>query len=206
MKPHTFTATSKPFTVKLGIQCLVTGYTVPGDRGASFYRPIPVKKGDTFKSAPGKGIILNGKLVERKARKLKKMVYRVSWVASRLRVVAFKTRARLWDRKKGRPTKKFGKPYWVAYDVRSYCIGTDALLQKAINNLLIHCQYTNLMAAEFRAKGHRVIRWRCLLTKAEIKKFEKLARKDGFILEGVEVPPFPKKWVDALKKLKAKSR
>lgn len=200
-KPWAFCATNKPFKVQLKIECQVTGYSV-NDRYASFYKPIPVKEGDVFRAVPGKGIRLNGKIVLRRARPPRRTVYKVTWVAKRLRVVVFLDRERIWSRKLKRFTKKFDKPYWTAYDVRSYNIGCGDTTVQAVNRLLDQCQHTHLLAAEEEAKGNRVIRWRCLLPKQEVLEAEKKARKTGFILEGVEVPPFPKKWIAALKRIR----
>lgn len=203
IKPHTFCAREKPFTIELDKPCTINGIW-DGDLRASFYNPIPVKKGDTFKMASG-GVLLNGKFVPRRSRPLKKMTYQVSWVAKRLRVALFLEKDQIYDRKKKKFTKRYGKPYWCAMDLRSYHIGCHENLATAIKNLFMQCQATNLCAAEEKAKGFKVVRWRCLLKPEEIKECEEKARKTGFILEGVEMPPMPKKWLDGLKKLRAKS-
>lgn len=200
-KLHGFTARNEPFKIQIKTPSAVTGYT-EGEKYASFYRPIPVKEGDVFKVAPG-GIILNGTFVPRAARPLRKMTWKVSWVAKRLRVAVFKERDRLWSRKLGKFTNKFGKPYWTACDLRSYHVGCDKDAVQAIKNLILQCQATNLGAEEERAKGNSVIRWRCLLPKNEAAEMERKAKKTGFILDGVEVPPLPQKWQDGLKKLRA---
>lgn len=206
MKPYTFYASRKPFTVQLDRECLVTGYSTPDDRSASFYNPIRVKEGDTFQAIFGRGIILNGKLVVRKARPLKKTIFKVSWVAKTLRIAVFLERDAIYNRRTKKFTKKLGKPYWVACDLRSYEIGCGKTLVIAMKRLLEQCQGTNLIAAEGRAKGHKVVRWRCLLEPREVREMEKKARKTGFILDGVKTPPLPKAWVKGLKRLKARCR
>lgn len=203
-EPFAFTASEKPFTVQLDRPCIVTGW-VEGDMAASFYRPIPVKKGDEFHWLNG-GLILNGEFIQRRHRKPKKMVWKVSWVASRLRVAVFKDRDRVYSRRLKRFTKKFGRWYWTACDLRSYHIGCDEKLETAIKNLIWQCQATNLCAAEEEAKGHQVIRWRCLLPKNEREEMERKAKKNGFILDGVEVPPLPSHWQRGLDRLQRKAQ
>lgn len=198
-----FSAAEKPFTLTLESAC-VSAYSI-GDKSAAFYRPIPIKKGDTFSAAP-RGILLNGKLLERKARPLKKIVYKVSWVASRMRVAVFQERDRIWNKRTRKPTKRFGKPYWTACDLRSYHVGCADTIPQAIRNLIRQVQATNLIAEEERLKGHRVIRWRCLLDPKEAKEFEAKAKKTGFILDGVETPPLPKEWQAGLLKLARKAK
>lgn len=202
-KPFSFTASGKPFTVQLDTPCVVSGYT-EGNKYASFYRPIPVKKGDTFKSVPG-GILLNGAFLKRSSRPLKEITWKVSWVAKRLRVAVFKERDRIWNRRAKKPTNKFGKPYWTACDLRSYHVGCADTVQEAVRNLIRQAQATNLLAEEEKVQGHRVIRWRRLLEPKEVREMEVKARKTGFILDGVEVPPFPKSWLKGLEKFKKES-
>jgi hypothetical protein len=203
-KPHGFMATEKSFTVHLDKPCLVSGYT-QGDKSASFYRPFPVKKGDVFKVAPG-GLTVNGVFHAVRARKLKVMQWKVSWVAKRLRVAVFKDQDRIWNRRTKKPTNRFGKPYWTACDIRSYHIGCAETAEQAIKNLIWQCQATNLCAQEEEAKGHTVIRWRCLLPKNEAREMEIKAKKTGFILDGVEVPPLPAHWQRGLDRLKRKAK
>lgn len=205
MKPinnHSFSASEKPFTIELDQPCTVHGYR-EGDKYASFYNPVPVKKGDVFKRVPH-GILLNGKLVLRRARPLREMEPHVSWVAKRLRVAVFLERDQIYDQKNKKWTKRYGKPYWNAIDLRSYHIGCHEDLATAIKYLLQQCQATNLCAEEYRAKGKKVVRWRCLLKKEEIAEMEGKAKKTGFILDGVEVPPLPEKWVRGLEELRKK--
>jgi hypothetical protein len=203
-KPFAFTAREELFTVQLDRPCVVTGYT-EGNKFGSFYKPIPVKKGDTFKHVEGipHGITLNGVFVPRRARPAKDMVWKVAWVAKKLRVAVFLERDRIYSRRKKKWTNKYGRPYWTACDLRSYNVGCDKDAVTAIKNLILQCQATNLCAEEEKAKGHGVIRWRCLLKPEEVKEMERKAHKTGFILDGVEVPPLPKKWQEGLKKLKA---
>lgn len=200
-KPYSFYATEKPFRIVLDTPCIVSGYSV-GNRSASFYKPIPVQKGDTFKTAPG-GILLNDKFLGRRARPLKKIVWRISWVASRLRIAVFQDRDRIWNRRTRKPTRKHGKPYWTACDLRSYHIGCADTVEEAVKRLFEQIHATNFSAEEERAKGYKVIRWRCLLTPKEIKEMEIKAMKTGFILDDVKTPPFPTSWQKALRKLKA---
>ena len=136
------------------------------------------------------------------ARPLKEITWKVSWVANRLRVAVFQDRDRIWNRKTKKPTKRFGKPYWTACDLRSYHIGCADTVVEAVKRLIEQCQVTNLGAEEEKAKGHGVTRWRCLLEPKEVKEMEAKAKKTGFILDGVKVPPFPKAWEAGLKRLR----
>jgi hypothetical protein len=203
-KPHQFSASDQPFKIEISAPCEVSGYR-DGDRHALFYRPIPVRKGDTFRAAPG-GILLNGSFVKRSARPLKKMVWQVSWVAQRLRMAVFADRDRIWNRRTKKPTNRFGKPYWVACDLRSYHVGTGKTVPEAVKALILQCQVTNLGALEEEAQGNRVVRWRCLLPPGEVKEMERKAAKTGFILDGVQVPPIPKAWAAGLEKLKERAK
>lgn len=203
-EPFSFSAREELFTVKLDRECVLSGFSV-GDKYACFRRPIPVKMGDTFQVVNGQ-VILNGKPVDRAATPLKRRTVKVSWVANKLRVVVFQERDRLWSKKLGRFTKKLGDLYWVAYDVRSYHIGTGKTPVEALNRLIMQCQATNLIAEEEKATGGKVIRWRCLLPKNEIQQAEAKARKTGFILDGVILPPMPKKWQEGLERLRKKSK
>lgn len=199
-KPYGFGAGEKAFTVQLDSPCVLSGYSV-GEKYACFRQPIPVKKGDTFQVVKGK-VVLNGKIVERAATRLKRRACKISWVANKLRVVVFQERDRLWSKKRKCFTKKMGDLYWVAYDVRSYHIGTGKTPVEAVNGLILQCQATNLMAEEEKATGGKVIRWRCLLPPNEVKEAERKAKKTGFILDGVTLPPWPKKWQQGLERLK----
>lgn len=203
-KPHSFAAAEKPFTVSLEIPCVLSGFTV-GDKYACFRRPIPVKKGDTFRVKDGR-VVLNGQILERASTPLKMRSVMISWVANRLRVVVFQERDRVWSKKLGRFTKKMGDLYWVAYDVRSYHIGTGDSAVEAVKALIRQCLATNLMAEEEKAKGTKVIRWRCLLPANEVKEAEAKAQKTGFILDGVTLPEFPAKWKLGLMKMRYKSK
>jgi hypothetical protein len=201
-EPHSFSAREDKFTVQLDYPCVLSGYSV-GDKYACFRRPIPVKKGDTFQVVKGK-VVLNGEIVQRAATPLKRRACKISWVANRLRVVVFQERDRLWSKKLGRFTKKMGDLYWVAYDVRSYHVGTGKTPVEAVKALILQCQATNIMADEEKAMGGKVIRWRCLLPPNEVKDAERKARKTGFILDGVVLPPYPQKWQLGLEKLRRK--
>lgn len=199
-QPFSFSACEKPFTVQLDRPCVLSGYSV-GEKYACFRRPIPVKKGDTFHVIQGK-VELNGKIVDRAATPLKRRPVMVSWVATRLRVALFQEQDRIWSKRLGGFTKKFGDRYFCACDLRSYHIGTGNTPIDAMNALIRQCLVTNLMAEEEKAKGCKVIRWRCLLSSKEIKEMEGKARKTGFILDGVEVPPLPSAWRRGLARLK----
>lgn len=199
-RPYGFTAAEKSFTVQLDMPCMISGYR-KGDSYASFYRPIPVKKGDTFRAVDGK-VVVNGAVVDRVSRPLKKIIWKVSWVAKRLRIAVFQDRDPIWDKRTRKPTKKLGKPHWTACDLRSYHIGCGKTVTEAVNELILHCQADNLSAEEERVKGNSVIRWRCLLPPNEVKEMEAKAKKTGFVLDGVEVPPIPKKWQEGLKRLR----
>ena len=189
IKPFTFCATRKPFRVEIDLKqgMAVTGI-VRGDYFFRFTRPVPVKNGDVFKEAES-GLVLNGTFVPRRIIPPKgKTPIRIAWVAKRLRVAIFPERDRLWDYKKKKSLNKWGKPYWVACDVRSYQVGTGDTVIDALQCLLESCAMENLMAEEEIAKKNEVIRWRCLLPKNEAEEMECKARKKGIILDGVEVP------------------
>jgi hypothetical protein len=94
----------------------------------------------------------------------------------------------MYDHKKKKFLNKWGKPYWVACDVRSYQIGCADTLVEALHELIESCVATNRLAEEEREKYKKVIRWRCLLTKNEVEEMEGKARRKGIILDGVEVP------------------
>ena len=203
-KPYLFYADKKPFKVQLDIKCQINGYRV-GDKSAPLYNSIPVKKGDVFRYVAGKGIMVNEKIIPRKARPLKEVVTMVSWVSKRLRVAVFSDRDRIWNRKTKKYTKKLGKLYWVACDLRSYHVGCGKDVVEAVKALILQCQATNLIAEEEKAEGKKVIRWYCLLDSKELKEMERQAKKTGFILDGVEVPPLPKAWQRSLDRLREKT-
>lgn len=208
MEPFVFSARAgeKPFKVQIDLKqgMVVTGI-VKEDYYWRFTKPVPVKKGDEFEAAPGRGLVVrgsifnsapfrgllvNGKTVERNfVSPKRKMGVRISWVAKRLRVVVY--RDRVW--RPGKPTHgKVTKTSWVAVDVRSYHVGQGSAPHEAIKSLLWTCAASNFMADEERGKGRQVIRWRCLLSKREASEMEAKAKKDGLILDGVEVPEFRK--------------
>lgn len=193
-KPFTFTASigRKPFRVEINLK---QGHTVTGLADDDYYyrftRPVPVKRGDVFKAAPGRGLILNGKLVPRRFRPRKKMDIQIAWAPEKLRVAVFpevdETR---WNARKKRVEKiKNPKPYWVAMDVRGYWLGTGDTTQQAIARLLDQLKVSEELANEERRKGKRVIRWHCERTpgaRQETRDAEAKARRNGFILDGVE--------------------
>lgn len=199
-EPYSFAAGEKLFTVSLDMPCVLSGFSV-GEKYAAFRRPVPVKKGDTFQVVDGK-VVLNGQVLDRAATKLKRRPMLIAWVAKKLRVVVFQERDRVWSKKLKRFTKKLGDLYWVAYDVRSYQIGTGKTSHEAVNALIRQCHGTNLMAEEEKITGRKVVRWRCLLPPNEVKEAEKKARKTGFILDGVTLPPLPKQWQQGLERLR----
>lgn len=184
--------------LKVGVDGFVTGYR-RGNRSFKLLRRVPIKVGDMISMCPT-GLHVNRKRVETKARPWTYKCVKIGWVAKRLRVVIFLDRDRIWNRRTRKPTKRFGKPYWTACDVRSYHVGCAATVQEALKNLLEQCAFTNMMAHEDRMKGKKVIRWRCLLDKKEFAEMEAKARKTGLILEGVEVPH----WRTLLKLRKAR--
>jgi len=191
LKPFEFVAQDKPFRVVPDFKrgAVVTGYTTGREHEYffRFTRPVPVKRGDVFRAAPGRGLVLNGTLIERTIRPPKgKTPILISWVAKKLRVAVFQERDPIWN-PGGKNHGKPGKPHWTACDVRSYHVGCADSPVEAIRNLLEQCSVTNLIAEEERAKGRRVVRWRCLLPKKEASEMEARARKNGLILDGVEV-------------------
>lgn len=192
-KPHTFSGRigEKPFKVQIDLPRghVVTGLSDKNDYWYGFTRPVPVKKGDVFSAAPGKGLILNGKLVPRNFHPKRKMDVQMGWAPRRLRVAVFQERDRVYSRRLKRFTKRFEKPYWCATDVRGYWIGTGDTVEVAIKRLIDQVQFTELMQKEEEKKGRRVIRWhveRSADVRKDLRQMEAKARKNGFILEGVD--------------------
>lgn len=123
----------------------------------------------------------------------KNSAVKISWVARTLRLVVFQERDQEYSRRLKRFINRYGPWYWVAYDVRSYQIGTGDTIPQAINRLIKQCHDTDFLALDEEARGGRVIRWRCLMPADEIKEAEAKARQTGFILDGVKLPPMPEK-------------
>lgn len=192
-KPFTFGARigGKPFKVQIKPKfgTIVTGL-YDDDYWYRFTRPIVVHEGDIFSAAPGKGLILNGKLISRKIIKPKeKTTCKMAWAPEKMRIAVFWERDRLWSKRLKRFTKKMGDHYWVAMDTRGYWLGTGKTPQEAMSRLFSTVQFTEQMEEVDRKKGHRVIRWHCERTpgvREEMVDCEKKARKTGFILDGVE--------------------
>src|SRR3990172_7924139 len=193
-KPHTFSAAigGKPFKVQIDLKkgMVVTGLS---DRKEDYYyrftKPVPVKEGDVFSAAPGKGLILNGKLIPRNILKKKRYEIKMGWAPKKLRVAVFSERDEIWDQHTKKPTGRFGEPYWCAMDTRGYWLGTGDTVQVALSRLIDQVKFTELMAKEDEKKGRKVIRWhveRTPRTTKELDECEKKARKNGFILDGVE--------------------
>ena len=189
IKPYVFYARQKPFLIEIDLkQGMVVKGISKGDYLFRFTVPVPVKKGDVIKGAKN-GLILNGTLVPRRIIPPKgKRPLRIQWVAKKLRVAIFPDRDRLYDHKKKKFLNKWGKPYWVACDVRSYQIGCADTSVDALRQLIESCVVTNEFAEEERAKKNKVIRDRMLLPKNEADEMESKARRNGIILDGVEVP------------------
>lgn len=193
-KPYEFGARigEKPFEIKIDLKQghVVTGLSDKNDYYWRFTRPVPVKKGDIFSAAPGKGLILNGKLVPRRFLPKRRYDIKMGWAPEKLRVAVFQERDQIYSRRLKKFTKKFDKPYWCAVDVRGYWIGTGDTVQVAVKRLLDQVQFTELMhKEEEEKKGRRVIRWHVERSKGvrkELDEMEKKAKKTGFVLEGVE--------------------
>lgn len=179
-KPFQFGARigGKPFKVQIDLK---QGHIVNGlyddDYFYRFTRPVPVVKGDVFSAAPGKGLILNGKLILRNIVKPKdKTAIKIGWAPEKMRVAVFYERE--------------GKaPPWVAVDTRGYWIGVGSSPQEALKRLVEIVRFTDEAEQEEIQNGHRVIRWhveRTPGTKKELLNMEKKAKKTGFILDGVE--------------------
>lgn len=102
---------------------------------------------------------------------------KIAWVPKRLRLAVF-------------PERK----QWIAADLRGYRVAQGESPLDAIRTLLWTCGAANALAAEQRAKGRRVIRWRLLhgawraSARQHIRQMEALAKKSGCILDGVVVP------------------
>lgn len=194
-KPHTFSATRKPFKVQIDFKngAVVTGYSEERKNRIYYYSrfttPIVVTKGDVFYMDPKKGFILNGIPVHVNMTPAKKCPVKMAWASNRLRVAVFLERDRVWSKRAKKFTKKMGKPYWVAMDTRSYWLGCGEDVQTALVRLLQQLQFTQLMDKEERQKGVNVIRWHCERQKdvrATLKEAEEKAKKTGFILEGID--------------------
>lgn len=193
-KPHTFGARKKPFRVQINLKqgMVVTGAS-EDRKGISYWarftKPVPVKEGDVFSYDSERGFVLNGKPHPVNMRPFKKQGVQMAWAPKRMRVAVFKERDRIYDRRKKKFTKRFGKPYWCAVDTRGYWLGTGDTVEVAVNRLLDQVQVTELMHKEEEKKGVRVIRWHCERqpdVRKEMLEDEKKAKKTGFILEGVD--------------------
>lgn len=192
-KPYSFGARigGKPFKVEISPKygTVVSGL-FSGSYFYSFRQPVHVKEGDIFEAAPGKGLILNGKLIPRSIITPKrKTTMKVGWAPKKLRLAVFWEQDHLWSKRLKRFTKKMDAPYWCAIDTRGYWIGTGKTPQEAMNRLIESLKATEMMEKEDLDKGHRVIRWhveRTPGTRKELLDMEKKARKTGFILDGVE--------------------
>lgn len=192
-KPYGFGSRigEKPFKVQIDLKRghVVTGLSDKNDYWYGFTKPVPVKQGDVFAAAPGKGLIVNGKLVPCRFRPKRLMDVKMGWAPERLRVAVFRERDRVYSRRLKKFTKRFEKPYWCAMDVRGYWIGTGDTVEVAIRRLIEQVQFTELMHREEEKKGRRVIRWHVERSKGvrrELDLCEKKALKTGFVLEGVE--------------------
>lgn len=192
-KPFTFSARigHPPFRVQIKPKygAIVTGLW-DDEYSYRFTRSVPVKEGDVFSAAPGKGLILNGQLVPRTIIKPKqKTTMKMGWAPEKLRIAVFVDRDQQYSRRLKRFTKKFGDPYWCAVDTRGYWLGTGNSPQMALKRLVEQVKVTEDMENEDRKKGHRVIRWhveRRPGIRKELLGMEQKARKTGFILDGVE--------------------
>jgi len=194
-KPFVFVATigAKPFKVQIDMKqgMVVTGLGDKNDYYHRFTKYVPVKKGDVFEAAPGRGLILNGQLVECNLRPRKRYPIRIGWVPKRLRLAVFFERDRIWhpghkDHGKLEPAEKGS---WMAADTRGYWVSGGKTPVEAVRNVLFTIKATDLMEREDRQKGRKVIRWHVERTKGtrkELLEMEKAARKTGFILEGVD--------------------
>lgn len=196
-------AREKPFTLPYDSTCWLSGW-VRGEWITHLYHPIPLKKGDTFRLSKSGKLLLNGSAVHRSARPPKRIVYQISWVAKRLRVAVFRDRDRIWSHRLKRYLRnKFSEPYWTACDLRSYHIGCADTIVDAVKGMIEMAQFNNRAAEEERSKGNPVRRWRCVLKPKEVREMEAMARKTGFILDGVEVPSFPRRSLSWIEKQKA---
>lgn len=119
---------------------------------------------------------------------------KIGRTAKYMKVVVFLDRDRVYSRRLKRFTKKLGKPYWTAGDLTSYHIGCAEDPVEAVRRLIQQVQHTRLMIDDHRAKGHKVICWRCNLDPKEAKDWERKAKATGFVLEHVQIPAYPKAW------------
>ncbi len=126
--------------------------------------------------------------------KTKQKAVKIGRVAKYMRVVVFRDRDRVYSRRLKRFTKKFGRWYWVAGDVTSYHLGTGDTAEVAVQRLITQVQHSRLMIDDERAKGTKVILWRCDLEPNERAEWEKKAKETGFVLEHVQIPRYPKAW------------
>ena len=171
-KPYPFTATAKPFTMRLD-EGIVTGWTdTQSGVFHRFHKRVLVRKGETFSYSKKRGFILNGRPVRLVTYPGKKLVYKVGWAAKKIRMAVFPE----------------GKS-WIAADTRSYNVSQGSNALEAMKNLISTLRFQEEMTRDEQKKGHKVIRWRVDRTpgtKEDMLKMEEKARKSGLLLESVE--------------------
>jgi len=171
-KPYPFTATAKPFTMRLD-EGIVTGWT-DTESGVfhRFHKRVLVRKGETFSHTKKGGFVLNGKPLRIVTYPGKKLVYKIGFVAKKIRMAVFPE----------------GKS-WVAADTRSYNVSQGKDPIEAIKHLIEMLRFCDEMQQDEEKKGHQVVRWRVDRVpgaKGDMLKMEQKARKNGLLLESVE--------------------
>lgn len=141
----------------------------------------------------------------RSMKNIKRSTVKIGRVAKYMRVVVFRDRDRVYSRRLKRFTNRFDKWHWVAGDVTSYHLGIGKDPVQAVQSLIHQVQWTRLMIADERAKGVKVICWRCNLPPKEAAEWERKAKETGFVLEHVAIQRFPKSWDRLIGKMRYKT-
>lgn len=128
-------------------------------------------------------------------KKHKKVV--ICAVASKIRVAVFYSKGRLWA-----PGKKdHGKTveHYIAVDLTRYHVGQGKTIAASLECLFLTLQATEMLVAEARKNGSRVIRqhvYRKPEVQRDLRRYEKKGRRGGVLIENVN-------WREWLKKLPA---
>lgn len=132
----------------------------------------------------------------------KSKAVKIGRVAKRMRLAVFQDRDPIYSRRLKRFTKRFAPPHWTAFDLTSYHVGCGKDAAEAVRRLIAQIHATLFIIADEEAKGVKVIQWDVPLPEKEAKDAEDKAKKNGFILESVEMPPMPKsmaRWIGKAK-------
>jgi hypothetical protein len=135
---------------------------------------------------PGRGLSVNGKLLNVKAKPWVCREIKTGWVPKRLRLAVFFETGRLWS--PGKPDHGKRTSGWLAADLRGYHMGQGDTPAEAIRSLLLTIwMEEDDTDAEARREEKRHTRWHVERgAEGELAEMEAKARKNGFILEGVD--------------------